>query len=62
MQAKNLSFVNGSNLSNKSINIDNETVPISDFIKNFFPILKMANKNNGAFIAGIVVPIGMFNK
>ena len=62
IQAKILSLVNGSNLSNMSINTDKLIVPIIDFSKNFLPIFTVANKNNGMFNASIVVPIGTLNK
>ena len=62
MQAKNLSWVNGSILSKKSIKTDNVIVPIIDFIKKFFPILYIDNINNGILISNIIVPIGIFNK
>lgn len=59
MQARILSFVSGSNLSNISINTDKLTVPIIDFSKNLLPIFTVANKNKGMFKASIVVPIGI---
>lgn len=62
MHAKNLSFVNGSNLSRKSIKIDSVKVPIIDLKKKLFPILKIAKINNGTLIAIITIPIGRFNK
>lgn len=62
IQAKILSFVSGSNLSNISINTDKLIVPIIDFSKNLLPIFTVANKNNGMFNASIVVPIGTLNK
>ena len=57
-----MSLVNGSNLSNISINTDKLIVPIIDFSKNLLPIFTVANKNNGMFNASIVVPIGTLNK
>ena len=62
MHAKNLSCVNGSNLSNISINIEKLVVPIIDFIKKSFPNLYPANIKRGIFNARIVVPIGIFKK
>ena len=41
---------------------DKLIVPIIDFIKNSFPILYHANKNNGIFISIIITPIGIFTK
>lgn len=62
MQAKNLSFVSGSNVSKISIKIDNAMVPTIDLKKKLLPILKIAKINNGTLITIIIIPIGKFNK
>ena len=62
MHPRNLSCVNGINLSKISTNTDNATVPYIDLIKSFFPTLKYANINSGIFNINIVVPTGSLNK